>query len=77
MVVESIFDPLLQTTALKMSGKEKKATRGQKQIHEENRQTVLHYALASLISTVLALVVVTMFSSSGRWVIIGPSRTIN
>jgi len=52
-----------------MSGKEKKATRGQKQIHEENRQTILYYSLASLISALLVVVMaVAVGSSNGRWV---------
>lgn len=53
----------------KVTKTKKEKTRGQKQIHQENGQTVLYYSLASLISALLVVAISMMTSSSsGQWV---------
>jgi len=45
-------------------------TRGQKQIHQENAQTILIYAMVTLVSALLVAATSTMVESSsrGQWV---------
>ncbi|VDN23192.1 unnamed protein product [Gongylonema pulchrum] len=45
----------------------KAATRGQKQIYEENKAVILHYSLAALLSTVFYVIISSFLFLRTTW----------